>query len=194
MTRRLPHDQEERLVAILRRAAGKPFNEQQARLDFAGILARLPRQVEDAKRRKGRGRKQSAISVLAEIAADTYFAHTGKGPGNAANNDHQWKGGRYPAFVIALADVARIEYDRTKVPEICREVRRQLSKRAKLPPPLSNDPRISGDARATSRGKLLEPHSEETDEDGFPIVKGYEPARDPELNPAAVFGHLLKQH
>jgi hypothetical protein len=181
--KRLPPGSEDKLVAILRKAAGRRVNARQACFDFAGIVSRLPAAVDSEAHPVGRGRPRAAIRVLAELAADTYFFHTGKGPGHA-ENETGWRGGCYPAFVAELATAEGIDFDRRRLTGICREVRRSLSKRAGL------SKRMGAEERAKARGELLVEHVAGEDEIGFAIFSGYEPARDPDFDAAKIFKTL----
>lgn len=190
--KRLPPHREEALLSVLRRAAGRPFDERQACFDFAGIFALLAAH----KAQPGRGRKPSPMRVLAEIAAEPYHAHTGKGPGRAiGHNGHLC--GHFPAFLRALADVAEISIDDRVLWNACREVQRSLNGRADLPC-LRGDPsdmrRAYGGERKHAREQMLGPHPIGRDGDGVRIIEGYQPARDPELNGASVFREFAESN
>ena len=194
MIPRLAPKMDNRLLAILRKAKGGPLNERQACLDSAGIVARLPAVIQSWKTHPGRGRKANEIRVLAELAADTYWKHTGKGPGRAIGYDGR-RCGQYPAFVCALADAASISFEDRALHSACREVQRRLNAATKLPR-LSNPENIAavGAERARQRAALLDTYVVGEDELGFAILGGYEPAPDyAAFNAADIFKRFARK-
>ncbi len=186
--KRLPLATEESLLSVLHRA-GREMDVRQARSDLAGIASRMPMLVLLETRRSGRGRRRSAIRILADIAAEIYFAHTGEVPGHAQYNSGRL-GGQFPRFVTMLADALCIQFDRAKVPYICKEVREELSRKAKLP--VQRD-RVSGDeSRIIARGRQLVAHVSGWDDDGEPIIDGYQPAPDLDLSVEDIFSGAIR--
>jgi len=189
MIPRLSPEADARLLAILRSAASGPFDKRQACLDCAGVVARLPAAIEHWKSRPGRGRhdRVSAVRVLAYLAADTYWKHTGRGPGYA-ENETGWEGGRFPAFVGALADSANVAYDKHSLVGHCRETRKALSIAAGV------TKHTPSETRAAQRAELLDTHVAFVDEDGNAVMGGYEPAPDDAAFDAAdTFKHFTRR-
>jgi hypothetical protein len=187
------------LLAILRsaRTDGARVDGPQAARDCAAIIDRLPQAIAASTGKSGRGRKQTAISVLAALAADTYFHHTGKGPGSTVNESGKL-GGHYPKFVGALAKSADIPHDPLALPRLCNEVRKALSASVGL----GRSRGLSDYAlREAARAGALKSHvigyenldgiSTDDHSDGFPVFGGYEPARH-HVSAKRRFGAFLK--
>jgi hypothetical protein len=208
--KRLPRNTENELLKVLR-LYRTPFDEEQARLDFAGILARFPAYRALEAERKGNHKTDARI--LAELAADTFYHHTGRQPGRTEKK--HTKAGHFPKFVATLARAGGITVNRDKLPDISREVQRDLNAKARLPrlPPVNYaDDEYDPEARqamlperASARARLLREHivgyedadgnplpEGATDLEGFdPVFGGYEAAR-PARPPEEVYATYLK--
>jgi hypothetical protein len=143
----------------------------------------LPQAIASGEGKTGRGRKPTAISILATMAADTYLHHAGKGPGSAVNDSGKL-GGHYPKFVGALAKAAGIAHDPSALPGLCNEVRKSLSLGVGLGPSRGQLDHADREAARAAALKAhvagyedLEENAIEVPADGFPVFGGYEPAR-----------------
>ena len=208
--RRLTKAQSDALLAVMRKAAKKPFDERQALWDLEAILNVLPLWVEAANRPRKQGGKKP-LSVLVEAAGDVYHKHTGNLPGNTT--EAIWEtgkkrkvGGCYPAFIAILAEAASIHGTPSAIGYACNQARKTLNVYAgnnekKTKPRKGEAPRPKS-SRAIKTDKverkkacdnLLDTHVAYLDDDSDPVLGGYEPGRDPDLNPLKAFAHLLKK-
>lgn len=187
--KRLSPEQETSLLALLRaaqRSEHPAVDDRQALLDFSRVLTDLPAEIEARKAQAGRGRKSGPARALASLAAEPYHAHTGNNPGraeSARSGDKNRPGGHYPRLVVMLADIAGEPCTLAKAANACKAEMDGMNDRLnlrKLP-----RKRRDGDLppeRDAARKRLLSTHSDGLDDNGEPVIEGYQPASDPTFN------------
>ena len=157
------------------------MSDEQLRFDRAAIVRELPRLVAAQGSRTQSGPQRSPLRILVELAGEVWWVHHGQARG-------------FSKFVRSLAKEAGIQCTSAMVRSTIKEVREDLSRRAELPPVEAADHQsFVGPARAGKRGDILDTHFIGYDDDGWEIIGGYEPARDPDLDPAKKFASYLKK-